>query len=275
MKDYQKRDSSFAEYIALREELLQRIGAINNYTINSLTIIIALWVAGFSLVGVRFGIRLDSKAYINMAFTFGESVAFFMVLPIVESFVIKNEENVRQIASLGAYLRVFYECIPIVKENETYFCWESLDSSLNLLKTDNIENKQKRNRLMELIFSREGFARMFYNLEYIAAAITSTVLFLISLISFFTSGLSSVDYTNWSEFFLPNILFIISILAYLAFVVVVLLSILSIFKHNASSLFWRYYIESMKMCVRYARRIGCIDDDEEKKINEMVLNTSP
>ena len=252
--------NDYSEYKALRDEMLTRLNFINAYSNKTLTVIIALWAVGFTLVGVRFGIYSESGYYVNRAFTFAESIAFFMVIPIVHSIVNKHDENIRQIASIGAYLRVFYECIPMLNQEESCFYWENVDASLNLVKVASDGNKG--NKIIKYVYQRLHFDSFidFYNWEYLYMALASVVFWFISIISFI-----SID-GPWLAFLL-----IVSCVTYLCCLIQIICSLLVVFTQiNTPKRFNGYYKQSVLKCIKNAKELGFIDDADETKINEMI-----
>lgn len=272
---YHHHVSNCAEYNALRAELLERLNFMNTFSYNSITIIIALWVAGFTLVGVRFGI-LNNDPYINMAFTFGESIAFFMVIPIVHVFVIKNDENIRQIASIGAYVKVFYECIPIVKQEESFCYWEIVDSDINLIKNIHKNKKLKKDDLLKEFlkfvfnpFRNDSFSD-FYNLEYFFMMFASGIFWVMSIISYIKAGLPALQIKPIN---IPTIFFVISIVFFVMCFFQICRSGKVIFKHhNVPKRFNKYYKQSVEICIISAKNLGRISDDEEKKVRKIIDN---
>ena len=271
-RKWQPHIKEYTEYNALREEMLARLSFMNSYSYNVLTIIIALWVAGFSLIGVRFGLYSQSDNYIKLAFIFGESIAFFMVIPIVHSYVIKNDENIRQIASIGAYLRVFYECIPIVKHEESFFLWENVDSSLNLTKITSNYSGSQNDRVIKKI---SRFIHMhgildFYTSEYFFMEFASFVFWVMSFISFL-----SIENSGF-PFFIVSSCIVSSCIVFIVYVICAILIFCSMCiirdRYNAPKRFKEYYKQSVKKCVENAKKQGCIDDDDETLIYEMLKN---
>lgn len=265
MSDERKRHiNDFTEYTALRDEMLTRINFINTYSNKTLTFIIALWAVGFTLVGVRVGIYLEGGYYLNRAFTFGESIAFFMVVPIVHSIVIKNDENIRQIASIGAYLRVFYECIPMVNQEETCFYWENVDASLNIVKTTNyVDNLKTENKVTRFIHRLGSFIE-FYNWEYLFMAFASVVFWLISIISFL-----SIEGPKL------NLLFIVScVVFFVCFLQIIYSGYVILTRINTPKSFSNYYNKAVQSCIENAKKMDFIDDTGEEKINEMINEMS-
>lgn len=135
----------------------------------------------------------------------GYFVALLFLIPIFY-FVpisIKSGENLTQIASLSAYIRVFYDYLSL-KNNTIYFNWET---SNNLVSNANVYRHKKSSRMK------------FFNSEYTILSLISLMLFVISAFAStkkFFAIYSSVNIRTIHIIFL-SILFLIGL--YLCFII--------------------------------------------------------
>lgn len=110
MKNKLKYKPSENEYMSLREELIQRTSNINSQASSAIVAIISAWAAGFSIwisvlskdaFAENLILKMDMKFFMSMVFV----VPIYFFIPLA----VKSGENLVQIASISAYIRVFYE----------------------------------------------------------------------------------------------------------------------------------------------------------------------
>lgn len=243
---------SIEEYRALRSEALQRISFVNTQTTSVITMTITMWVAGFTLLGIRLGKLETLSIYENLGLCIGEALAFFVVLPIISSMSIKCGENVRQIAAIGAYIRVFFEYIPLIRKNgQERFGWETMDINLSDIK---LTGDKKVKHLQR------------YNREYFWIAIASAVFCFISVISY---GL-----TAYSYFDKPGVVFfsIVMIVECIFIVTVGIKSISTINRETSvDKSFSQYIRRATNLYLDEAEKNELISNDEKKTaIKELI-----
>ena len=116
-----KKNNEFSieEYTSIRAELIERIKIMNSQEASALVAIITSWAAGFT-----FANEILTKKFI-MLDSFGTVVfqclqTFIFLIPIFYfvPLAIKSGENLTQMVSLSAYIRVFYD-YPAVSSSST------------------------------------------------------------------------------------------------------------------------------------------------------------
>ncbi len=151
------------EYTYLREEIIQRQGKTQSLSNTALITILSAWAAGLT-----FQIALSSKEmqfnwiYEDLGMHFLRALIFaapvFFLLPLA----IKSGENMRQTASLSAYIRVFFE-YPI-RPGEEQMNWEITNSMFSDIGVD----RKRKSALMRL-----------YNTEYFILAVISFAVYVL------------------------------------------------------------------------------------------------
>lgn len=145
------------EYDSLRSEMISRIEIINSQSNLAITTILSTWTVGFAII---FAINeFEIKSYVlSLASVCIFLIPIFYFIPLS----IKSGENIRQIASISAYIRVFYDYFSF-KQKKEIFNWET---SNNIYSYINV-NRGKPSILMRL-----------YNEEYVVLSITSLGLYI-------------------------------------------------------------------------------------------------
>ena len=247
-----KRKITFSEneYLSIRSEMIERIKLLNSQSFTALATIISFWAAGFT-----FKIALMSKniyfSEINekIIIEFLSAIIFLIPLFLFIPLSVKSGENLTQIASLSAYIRVFYD-YPICcnKRNKN---WET---SNNLLSNSNVDRKN-RSRYMK-----------FYNGEYTILAVISFVIYLIFEILNIKSVLS-IFYNQK----IGGLDLHIIVSLYLLINIIAIFAIVSIHKvacmKNTMMNGTIYYMQGY---IKRANQLGIIKDkDMEKAISEL------
>ena len=142
-KKCQKKNNEFSieEYTSIRAELIERIKIMNSQEASALVAIITSWAAGFT-----FANEILTKKFI-MLDSFGTVVfqclqTFIFLIPIFYfvPLAIKSGENLTQMVSLSAYIRVFYD-YPFQKKYKK-MNWETSNNLLSVVNTDKKEKRQ-------------------------------------------------------------------------------------------------------------------------------------
>ena len=135
-----KKNNEFSieEYTSIRAELIERIKIMNSQEASALVAIITSWAAGFT-----FANEILTKKFI-MLDSFGTVVfqclqTFIFLIPIFYfvPLAIKSGENLTQMVSLSAYIRVFYD-YPFQKKYKK-MNWETSNNLLSVVNTDKKE----------------------------------------------------------------------------------------------------------------------------------------
>ena len=160
-----KFEFNIQEYISIRSEMCQRISVINAQSHTAILTIITAFGAGITL---NYNAQVDKID--NMAGFISLNIirCLIFIIPILYLFplAVKSGEILIQIASLSAYIRVFYDYI---SNDNNKMNWET---SNNILSNANIDR------------GKRSFYMKFYNEEYTVLACISFVLYIIfSIIS--------------------------------------------------------------------------------------------
>lgn len=139
------------EYESLREEIIQRIILINTQANNAIAVELTMWATGLGLFGIQFANIEKMQNIENLFLYFGEVGIFFCAALIMVPLSLKSGENLRQQASISAYIRAFYYYGVTARkiESEIVYPWEYANAQVNdiysgkhikmLLKAYNIE----------------------------------------------------------------------------------------------------------------------------------------
>ena len=174
------------EYTSLRSELIARIGMINSQSHSAILTIVSTWVAGITILVFISGSTfrqlgaagsLNNIEYIDLMGTFIFLIPILYFMPLA----VKSGENLTQIASISAYIRVFYEYLSERSQTDRYG-WETTN---NLVSSVNVDR------------GRKSFIMKFLNEEYSILSLCSLVLFsiraIISAIYFFDVYVSNAQ----------------------------------------------------------------------------------
>lgn len=151
------------EYISIRSEMIERIRLLNSQSFTALATIISFWAAGFTFkMALISNSKYFSEPYEKIIMELLSALIFLMPIFLFVPLSIKSGENLTQIASLSAYIRVFYD-YPLHK-NKSNKNWET---SNNLLSNSNVDRKNK-SKILKL-----------YNAEYTILSCTSLIIYVI------------------------------------------------------------------------------------------------
>lgn len=145
------------EYLSIRTEMVERIKLLNSQSFTALASIVAFWSIGlnFKIELITKNIYAD-KIFNQVLLNFMGTVIFLIPLFLFLPLSIKSGENLRQIASISVYIRVFYD-YPVEK-NKDNRNWET---SNNLMSDSNV-NRGKRSKYLRM-----------YNEEYTTLSVIS------------------------------------------------------------------------------------------------------
>ena len=98
---------SIDEFNALRSETVERISIMNSQASNAIGMILTTWAAGFGLLGINFSNLDKLNEVAQIIISFGQTSAFLFSILLLIPMAIKSGENLRQLVSIGVYIRVF------------------------------------------------------------------------------------------------------------------------------------------------------------------------
>lgn len=126
-----KHEFSPLEYQSLREEILQRTNGIEPQISTVIVTMLSAWAVGLTLTEKE---NLTANASILISFV--RTVIF--VVPIFYSLplAVKSGENLRQIVSISAYIRVFYEYPSMKQQTGEMFNWEMTNNLMSITNVD-------------------------------------------------------------------------------------------------------------------------------------------
>lgn len=147
------------EYLSIRSELIQRISIINAQSHTAILTIITAFSAGMMLNYNT--INNENNVIEFVALNIIRSVIFLIPIIYLIPLSVKSGENLIQLASISAYIRVFYDYLSTDKNKMN---WET---SNNILSNANVD----RGKL--------SLSMKFYNEEYTILAIISYALYIV------------------------------------------------------------------------------------------------
>lgn len=153
------------EYTSIRNEVVQRISVINAQSHTAILTIITALGAGLTL---NYNIQVNQIDNTIVFISLNIICSLIFLIPILYLFplAVKSGENLIQLASLSAYIRVFYDYI---SDDNNKMNWET---SNNILSNVNVDR------------GKRSFFMKFYNEEYTVLATISFVLYILfSIIS--------------------------------------------------------------------------------------------
>lgn len=189
------------EYRMLRSEVIARIGTMNTQSSNAINITVAIWAAGFAILGFRSSSSLSKLVDLNYLYL-GQIASFLFSIVILYPLSLKSGENLRQLASIGAYIRIFYEYIPCIRHMDTeIYLWETFDKQVNemAMPQDTSLGIEYFLNIIKSLFpwhdvdyafekpkldGKTRYPQNMYNMEY----------FILGVMSFIFFSITSVDY---------------------------------------------------------------------------------
>lgn len=154
------------EYQTLRSEILERNSAIFSQSSTAIVTIISTWAAGISLL-VLIADNSDIEPIYLIAICYFSSLMFLVPVFYFIPLSIKSGENLQQIASISAYLRVFYE-YPSLERKKEIKNWEITNSLMSKVNVDR---------------AKKSYPFYLYNAEYTILSSISFILYIISAYS--------------------------------------------------------------------------------------------
>lgn len=220
------------EYTSIRSEMVQRISIINAQSHTAILTIITAFGAGITLNYNTQAVQIDDTVgFVSLNII--RSLIFIIPILYLLPLAVKSGENLIQLASLSAYIRVFYDYL---SDSDVRMNWET---SNNILSNANIDR------------GKRSFYMKFYNEEYTVLASISFVLYVVfSAISFLM--LKSVLETKY----LIIIVIIYVILAVVLFCIIIFIHKSSGMK-NTLMKYTPIYVEGY---IKRAIELGIIDN---------------
>lgn len=227
------------EYAYIRAEIIQRISIIHSQTYTAIVTIITTFGAGLSLNYTADNV-VDNNSFNNEIILLTLIRSFIFLIPILYLFplAVKSGENLIQIASLSAYIRVFYDYI---SERKNKMNWEI---SNNILSNGNIDRGAK------------NFLAKFFNGEYTILAIISLILFIIFSVNSIITLESAVERK-----------YLIMIVVLYCIITIILLCVI-ILIHKSSSMkctIMRYTPIYIEVYIKRAVQLGIIEESNIEK----------
>ncbi len=148
------------EYTSLRSEIVQRISVINAQSHTAILTIITAFGAGLTL---NYNVQVNhiDNTIVFISLNIICSLIFLIPILYLLPLAVKSGENLIQLASLSAYIRVFYDYI---SEDNKKMNWET---SNNILSNANVDR------------GKRSFYMKFCNEEYTVLATISFVLYIL------------------------------------------------------------------------------------------------
>lgn len=210
---------SIDEYKALRDELNMRIQLMNTHNLGMITAVFAVWAIAGVLFKDYIEILDDVTSYIRIAVTlYTFFIPLFIIIPIaiIMPLSVKSGDNLGQIMSLSAYIKLYAEMPSYMDDDgNKFFGWESL------------QKKEMERKLSD----------KFFNSEYLILSIISVCMFIfVSAIMF---GYGIVAGFKDLYYILP-ILIVIALLGVIAIVFIARKSSTSLFLKHRDDYYKRY-----------------------------------
>ena len=149
------------EYISIRTEMIERISLINSQSHTAILTITTAWIGGISLLNYDVKIKINEHIKEFICLNIVRTLIFALIVMYLFPLAVKSGENLIQIASLSAYIRVFYD---YMSEYNNFMNWET---SNNILSNANVKKGKKFNTIT------------FFNEEYSVLAMISFVFYII------------------------------------------------------------------------------------------------
>ena len=242
---------SEVEYNSLRSELVSRIGLINSQSSTALTTIISTWAVGLTLLIFLFGQNNQLSGYTEIVIGFINSLIFLIPVAYFIPLAIKSGENLTQIASLSAYIRVFFEYLSERPENDTLprYGWEATNT---LVSNINALRKSK------------GRTLLMFNEEFTILSIASVMIYFISAELNIARIYQSVN--------VPSLILIVASVVYAVFAVLAIVMVNLIHRSSCiklnmmekSSIYIEAYIYNI------AAELGLINQNQINKVKQKL-----
>lgn len=243
---------SESEYTSIRAEMIERIRLINSQSFTALAAVISFWAAGFTFkMALISNSTYFAELYEKIIMEFLSAVIFLMPIFLFVPLSVKSGENLTQIASLSAYIRVFYD-YPVHKGKKN----KNWETSNNLLSNANVDKKGK-SKIFKL-----------YNGDYtILASISLVIYMILEALNIKTLLLLFKDAK------INSLFFHCIVIAYLFISIVCIIVVIIIHKvaSMGSSLMKGtiYYVQGY---IKRARELGII---KEKDLQKAIAELNP
>ena len=149
------------EYNTLRQEMITRIGLVNSQSHTAILTILTIWGSGFVLLANLPKIIETDNCFSPIPFILLSCFVFLVPVFYFLPLSIKSGENLKQIASLTAYIEVFYETYNIQKCGKLFY-WHTINEK------DGDSDGDK-----ELV----SYFTFLYNIEYTVLACSSLTIY--------------------------------------------------------------------------------------------------
>lgn len=153
------------EYMALKSEMVERIRIISSQASNAIATILTTWSMAIALTAICYSKETLWNCTNRFVLENIKNSIYLIPILFFLPLSIKSGENLRQIASISAYIKVFYE-YPMVEKGDS--AWETYNAMLS----DIAVYKGKNSNLM-----------VRYNGEYSILASISLIMFVFNAIS--------------------------------------------------------------------------------------------
>ncbi len=153
------------EYTALKAEILERIRIINSQAANAIVTILTTWSMAIAFTVICYSKEVIKEPVSRLILENIKNMLFLIPILFFIPLSVKSGENLRQLASLSAYIKVFFE-YPLIKARDAG--WETFNSLLS----DISVYKGSKSNLMKR-----------YNGEYSILATISLLIFIANVVS--------------------------------------------------------------------------------------------
>lgn len=241
------------EYQSLREEMIERIKLMNTQAVNAITIVLTMWAAGVSILGIQLTNLNKLVVSYNLALCCSEIGAFFCALLILIPLSMKSGENLRQQVAISCYLKVFYYYL--IKHEQTeadsIYPWEYMSGMTN----DIFKKKRKKSRHLQRLA----------NSEYPILGLLSAFFSFSVLITNYNIFCEKIDLVFLKIVFLLAII----IIEIIEFMMIVILYKNTNIKYNITDIVDKKLKETLEMAVR----MGVMRETEDSTAYEELSRT--
>lgn len=230
------------EYMSIRAEMIQRLSVMNSQSHTAILTIVTALGAGLTLCFNTQRETVNNEVgYISLCII--SSLIFLIPIIYLLPLSVKSGENLIQIASISAYIRVFYDSL---SPYDNMMNWET---SNNILSNANVDKGKK------------SFVMKFYNEEYTVLATISFLLYIIF------SDITLVSIHSYvSTLFMITTLVIYIVLGILAILIILFIHKSSGMKHTLM----KYTPIYVRGYIKRAVKLGIIDEYDMMIISEKV-----
>lgn len=151
------KQCSIEQYNQLRAEMNSRIEITFSFSHSTISVVLALWT-----ISIGIYTHLSENATSAWLFALIQSFIFIITLLLLVPLAAKYSDNLRQISSLGSYLKAFYEIPSLFNESGNIFSWEIENGKMSSI----IVDKGKKSLLSKL-----------FTLDFLLLGILSSILY--------------------------------------------------------------------------------------------------